>query len=118
MVGVSVRALVGGGMVGGVMRLGVRSAWRRWFVVAQAHIRGAQSDLGVAIPVQSGACTCEWQIYLQSARLGFEPCAAYVLHQALVEAGLMLRQYLILLDFGFVCDGLEDCFTCAAVVGA
>ena len=28
-------------------------------------------------PVQSGACTCEWQIYLQSARLGFEPCAAY-----------------------------------------
>ena len=27
--------------------------------------------------VQSGACTCEWQIYLQSARLGFEPCAAY-----------------------------------------
>ena len=22
-------------------------------------------------------CTCEWQIYLQPARLGFEPCAAY-----------------------------------------
>ena len=42
----------------------------------------------------------------------------FVLHHALVEAGLMLRQYLILLDFGFVCDGLEDCFTCAAVVGA
>ena len=51
MVGVSVRALVGGGMVGGVMRLGVRSAWRRWLVVAQAHIRGAQTDLGVAIRV-------------------------------------------------------------------
>ena len=28
-------------------------------------------------PVQSGACTCERQIDLQSARLGFEPCAAY-----------------------------------------
>ena len=42
----------------------------------------------------------------------------FVLHQALVEAGLMLRQYLILLDLGFVCDGLEDRLACAAVVGA
>jgi hypothetical protein len=33
--------------------------------------------LAVLSPVESGACTCEWQIYLQSARLGFEPCEAY-----------------------------------------
>ena len=25
----------------------------------------------------SGGCTCEWQIDLQSARLGFERCEAY-----------------------------------------
>ena len=54
-VGVSVRAIVGSGVafsvVGGVVRLGVRSAWRRWLVVAQAHIRGAQSDPSVAIRV-------------------------------------------------------------------
>ena len=29
------------------------------------------------LSVQSGACTCEWQIYLQSATLGFEACLAY-----------------------------------------
>lgn len=41
----------------------------------------------------------------------------FVLHQALVELGLMLRQYLILLDLVFVCDDLEDCLVCAAVMG-
>ena len=38
----------------------------------------------------------------------------FVLHQALVEPGLMLRQYLILLDLVFVHDGWEDRLVCAA----
>ena len=51
MVGVSMRAIVGSGVAFSVVGGVVRSAWRRWFVVAQAHIRGAQSDLSVAIRV-------------------------------------------------------------------
>ena len=43
------------------------------------HQRDAHRVVPLLIPaVQSGACTCEWQIDLQSARLGFEPCEAYI----------------------------------------
>ena len=38
----------------------------------------ARRAASTAQAVQSGACTCERQIDLQSARLGFEPCAAYL----------------------------------------
>lgn len=45
MMGVSMRAIIGSGMafsvVGGMVRLGVRSAWRRRTVVAHAHVGGA-----------------------------------------------------------------------------
>ena len=66
----TVLALVGGGMGGvgeivgsgmafmmvrGVMRLGVRTAWWRWTVVALAHVGGAQSDFCVAICVAPSA---------------------------------------------------------------
>ena len=53
-------------------------------VCSDAHTRSSSgpcaeksSHILPSLPVQSGACTCEWQIDLQSARLGFEPCAAY-----------------------------------------
>ena len=62
-------------------QLAVKASESRLIVESSTCVASVSDGVDSTVrTVQSGACTCEWQIYLQSARLGFEPCEAYHVH--------------------------------------